>query len=243
MISLLDRCFSLRLSFVLAIFVISACGSTSTSNPNSIDPKTDKLIREGRCRVQPRPKFANPLQCSEKGDCGALPHVQDVRCLYGYCRVGCEEYWGDCNNDYRDGCETPIKRPYYCDGDPRIDPSYEAAADLFAEGPGIGPGRFDDHDFARGIEDQLPQLDKCYKDVLKKKPTLRALLIYKFTLNDDGRIAAQLVKSRPDPGTEELQSCVADIIKNLYFSPGPVGGPVTYTYRVGFIPGSDAPKK
>jgi TonB family protein len=222
-----------RIFFAFAMIAAEACGSPSASEMRNIYPKNIKP------RLLPRPVIANPLQCKVESDCGVLPHVADVRCLYGYCLVGCEQYWGNCNKDYRDGCETSIKRPCFCDGDPNINDNFEPSTGFFSDDLGVGPGRFNEHTFARGMDDQLPILDKCYKEALKKNPALGGRLVYKLTLGEDGRITAALLDGAS--GSYELQNCVAKLIKEVYFDPGPVGGSVTYTYRVIFVKASDYP--
>jgi hypothetical protein len=225
-----DR-FFLIFAVTTAVY-LGACGGPSSSEAKT-DSKTEKLIREGRCRVL-RTREANPLQCKVPRDCGVRPHVVDFWCLHGFCLPGCEEHWGNCNRDYLDGCETPIKHPVFCDGDERINPAYGTFASTFLDGVGTGPGRFDDMDFARAMDDQSDQLDKCYKEVLNHQPALESSLRYEFTLGENGKIIkTKLVKN--DPGSDPLQACVANIIERLHFDPGPVGGSVTYKYRINFI--------
>lgn len=59
--------------------------------------------------------------CSSDADCGIREHAKQVVCQHGaFCMAVCEDHWGDCNDDYRDGCEQSIEHRVYCKGDPRI---------------------------------------------------------------------------------------------------------------------------
>jgi len=48
-------------------------------------------------------------------DCQSLPHASGGSCLSGKCQgYNCEPGWGDCNPDWKDGCETRLDTPEHC---------------------------------------------------------------------------------------------------------------------------------
>jgi hypothetical protein len=45
---------------------------------------------------------------------GITPHSAPLTCQATVCEVSCDAGWDDCNNDYRDGCETPLNTLTSC---------------------------------------------------------------------------------------------------------------------------------
>lgn len=230
---------SLVLTLALASLVAFACGNAPPSRCSYSDFNR-MPCEKGQCRVFPKVKMANPIQCATASDCGIRPHTEDMMCISGgYCIAVCEDHWGNCNDDYRDGCETPIKHRLYCDGNPRINEVAEPMAGFFAEDEGVGPGRFDWRAFALGLGEHNPRLEKCYKKLLTTTTDLNGVIVYKFTLGESGRITSAKVV-RNNTGSRQLEACVADVATNMCFDQGPKGGPITYTYRVVFSSGAAA---
>jgi hypothetical protein len=161
-----------------------------------------------------------------------------MQCIMGgRCITVCEDHWGDCNETYRDGCGLPIKDCVYCDGDPRIDELAQPIVGLFSNDEGSGPGHFDSSVFARGLGEQHARLTACYKALLKKLPDLHGLLLYRFTLDESGRISRmELVPGSAE--SQELERCVTEVVANVRFDHGPNGGTVAYLYRIAFALGT-----
>jgi hypothetical protein len=159
----------------------------------------------------------------------------------GSCQTLCEKHWGDCNDDYRDGCETPIEHKVYCAGDPRIaeekvDHYNPPEVSLHREGEEVGPGHFDGSQFTYRLECYLHALESCYRRVLATHPKLEAITFYDFTLGSDGRlIAPKLVQTNVD--SSELRACVVTFAEAVRFEEGPRDGFVTFPYRVVFTRG------
>lgn len=178
----------------------------------------------------------DPPECAKNGDCGARPHAE-MTCFHDQsCMPLCQEHWGDCNHDYRDGCETPIKHPTYCDGDPRINASSPPSVTFFPEGEKEGPGQFYDASLDRSLGRSRPQLEECYQQVLASTPRLKAVMRYRLHLSEGGCVSGTLIKS--DVKSKELETCMARFLKSVRLQAVPEGGSVVYTYDVAFVAGS-----
>lgn len=74
-------------SFVCAIFALTACGDASDTDPNVV-------------------YLAPP--------CSTLPHADIERTDAGECLLHCDANWGDCDGDPDNGCETNLELPENC---------------------------------------------------------------------------------------------------------------------------------
>ena len=158
----------------------------------------------------------------------------------GYCHPDCEDHWGDCNNDYRDGCETQTKNRIYCDGDPRINQYFAPHVLVLSERTTSGPGRFDAAAFDRGLEAHRGSLQRCYERLLEKAPTVDGTLCYQFTL-ETGQIGqSKLIRNATNTNEttgKQLQACVLQFAAAVTYEDPPVGGPVAFDYCIEFIRG------
>jgi hypothetical protein len=75
---------------------------------NGIDDDCDTRVDEGV------DTSGDPRNCGVCGNaCPARPRAQPA-CAEGRCALDCEEGWGDCNGDVRDGCEEPLNTLSMC---------------------------------------------------------------------------------------------------------------------------------
>jgi hypothetical protein len=184
------------------------------------------------CRIlAPDEPTADPRQCVVDADCGARAHADKMLCDHaGYCRPVCADHWGDCNEDYRDGCELQIKHRMYCDGDPRIHEYFPPGVTLHDEGQRAGPGRFDSRSFILELERHIAELKQCYRRAIATAPKLEGDLLYDFTLHETGRITSKLVHSEIE--SKDVEACVAQLVAAASFDQRPDGGSVTFAVRV-----------
>ncbi|MEY4578165.1 MAG: hypothetical protein RL701_2868, partial [Pseudomonadota bacterium] len=98
------------------LWASSACvhGSSDTAHGEAT-AKAPQLAKGSHGRVLPsQEEFADPKECSSDADCGQPSRARTVLCHHaGFCALSCDEHWGDCNDNYRDGCESPIEHPLY----------------------------------------------------------------------------------------------------------------------------------
>lgn len=159
----------------------------------------------------------------------------------GYCHPYCEDYWGDCNDDYRDGCETRIKNRIYCDGDPRIGQYYPPHVVVLSERRTSGPGRYDAGAFDRELQAHHAELQHCYEALLEAVPTAEGELCYQFTIDEMGRVTRARVD--PDGANSEagaavqLDACVSRFLGGVTYDARPSGGPAGFGYCISFSRG------
>jgi len=145
----------------------------------------------------------------------------------------CEDHWGDCNDDYRDGCEQPIEHRVYCNGDSRIREYSPATIDLYQDGH-AGPGELDAASFDRQLERDKPALQSCYDRTLEQDTKLEATLRYRFHIDKDrDQLSASLIAS--EPRSDQLESCVNSWAASIRLEQSPKNGPVDFDYRVVFV--------
>jgi hypothetical protein len=112
-----------------------------------------------------------------------------VVCQHGdFCMAVCEDHWGDCNDDHRDGCEQPIEHRVYCKGDPRIREYNPATIDLYQDAHS-GPGVLDAAGFDRLLERSKSTLQSCYDRALQQDAKLEVTLRYRFSIDEGTRPA------------------------------------------------------
>jgi hypothetical protein len=225
---------AMRFSLVGAIAgwgLVDGCGGPSQSiepvqTPASVEP-----------RFFPSHEHqAGTAECRVDADCGERANTKNTLCYHGdFCLPLCKDHWGDCNQDYRDGCETPIKHATYCDGDPRIaqEGKSKPLAGVFVVGEGVGRGAFHFGDFSAGLAPYRQQLQSCYEQALEVAPNLEGTLNYELTLTESGRIAS-LRPTTSDVAVPRLEACIRDYAEAVHLSSRPAGGSVTFTCRFVF---------
>jgi hypothetical protein len=220
------------LAFVGA-WLACACGGTSP-------PHTQRFtVYEWKPRILHSEEHqAGASECTNNADCGTHPHTKETLCYhFSFCMNICEDHWGDCNEDYRDGCEQSIDHRIYCAGDPRIGAYSPPTVATWADGPAEGHGHYNSLRMSRVLDHWLPGLQHCYEQVLATDPKLEATLSYKLTVGTSGRVVdAAFVQS--DIESPALKVCMTRYLSALWFEPPPIGGPVTFPYRFLFIAGS-----
>lgn len=74
-------------------------GDCDDTRDNGCETKLDELAHCGSC----------------DNDCGALAHVTSSQCIDGQCgALTCEDGWGDCDGDPKNGCEQSLKTNDHC---------------------------------------------------------------------------------------------------------------------------------
>jgi hypothetical protein len=153
------------------------------------------------------------------------------------CRAICESYWGDCNGDKSDGCETPIKHRLYCDGDPRATERTSPSVVFEVTGASWGPGKFD----LRAIDDALErgraELMSCYAEALASAPATEGTMAYALTLSEGGCLQSKLLETSIH--NPQLEECVARLFGAARFSRAPVGGPMSSRWDLSFDAGGE----
>jgi hypothetical protein len=208
----------------------NACGPSpqpSAPAPTSVSEHVRPVEEQ---RVQ-------PPECAKDADCGQRPNTKAMVCHHaGFCVPACVEHWGDCNHDYRDGCETAIEHRFYCAGDPRIDKEQQSApiAGVFVTGEGVGPGKLDMAEFSVAIGPYRAALQECYARALAGAPELHGTWFYEFTVNQKGRVSdAKLVSAATRNAV--LEGCVREYAEAVRVESAPRGGAVTFPCRVVFV--------
>jgi hypothetical protein len=210
----------------LALHMV-ACGGAKPTNCLLPDA-ADQLDRPAWIRPAVPEAKVDPPQCSVNADCGERPHAE-MTCFHdASCMPVCEKHWGDCNRDYRDGCEEAIEHPVYCAGDPRIaeEASSKPLVEFSLREQSGGHGSFDAPTLRRGLARVEPQLLACYQGVLARAPELEGKLSYRLTLGERGCIAAKLFAG--DVRSQDLEACVLAALADVRLPAGPRGGTVTF---------------
>ncbi|MEY4578713.1 MAG: hypothetical protein RL701_3416 [Pseudomonadota bacterium] len=232
------RTFNVRTILVFALISSFDCAPAA----HGVTPSPHAAHGAGartRGRILPSTEhIAEPVQCKTDVDCGLRAHAKTTLCHHaGFCVTHCEEHWGDCNDDYRDGCERPIAHTRYCDDDPRIHQYFPASVDFDPLGMATGPGHLDSTVLVVELDRHRPELAACYERSLTAATHAEAELSYLITINESGGVATYH-QTRATIDSKQLNDCVSLFFNQLSFVPAPKGGSVTCHYRMLFMPGS-----
>jgi hypothetical protein len=81
-------------------------------------------------------------------------------------------------------------------------------------------GGLDKNTIRRYVRQKMNQIEYCYQKQLIVKPSLSGTVNTAFTIDDNGRVIAAKAGGL---GDTEVESCIADILRNIQF-PKPQGG-------------------
>jgi hypothetical protein len=110
-----------------------------------------------------------------------------MQCIAGgRCIPVCEHHWGDCDEEFRNGCEHAIADRHYCPGDPRIGAVSDPSVSFLVrhdEATSADPNR---HVLARSLAVQTADLQQCYQRSLAHQPGLAGESAYRMTFTEAG---------------------------------------------------------
>jgi hypothetical protein len=202
---------------------------------NCSDPQALARFRAAPPRIYQTPKSAG--ECTESSDCGTRPHATTMLCRPGdHCYPVCEDHWGDCNGDYRDGCEQAIADARYCPGDPRLNPAEPPGVVFKHEGDTKGPGRFNAEDVDRALIERNEALNKCYGAALQSDPRLHGSVVYDVTLGAAGKVV-RVEKVEADFDSRAADQCVGRTLDAIDFKCDLGADSVSFRYRLLFSDG------
>ncbi|MFI5308909.1 MAG: hypothetical protein ACHQ53_16240, partial [Polyangiales bacterium] len=111
-----DHCGACNTSCVGTVKPVCSGGSCSTLScpTNTADCDHDGMT----CEAQLQTDTANCGACANAcAFTAGSPHAAaGLTCSSGQCQASCDALFGDCNGDYRDGCETPLDTLTSCGG-------------------------------------------------------------------------------------------------------------------------------
>jgi hypothetical protein len=175
-------------------------------------------------------------ECRVPEDCGQPSNTYGMQCIFGgRCVPVCEAYWGDCNKDYRDGCEQAIDDSYYCPGDPRIGAVAGPAVVFFVRDPSPPSVEGQRQHLTRSLAAQIADLQACYRAALASNPTLAGSSGYRLLFSDAGSVlTAQQLELGPDD--HGLTRCTEHALRAARIAEQHVG-PRAFIVEVSFDPG------
>ena len=210
-----------------------ACGTTPQPEAIHSVPSGNKCGRNCRWFRGEPPAVR---QCRLPEDCGAPPNTQAMQCVAdGRCVPVCHPHWGNCNDDYRDGCEQAIVDRYYCAGDPRIGAHADPAVVLFVREPSPAGAEDQRQPLTRSLTEQLGALNACYRSALSRDPTLADASSYRLEFSDEGRVLA-VERTDSVPGGP-LNQCAQDALRAARISVRDGGDLRSVTVDITFDPG------
>lgn len=100
-------------------------------------------------------------------------------------------------------------------------------------GDGGGPTN-DDEDFDSAsvgplIRSRMPGIQACYENQLRRDPRLAGRVRVEFTIATSGAVS-DLHVAENTTNSSEVAACVTGVVRRFRWNPGPVGGPVTFSY-------------
>ena len=196
--------------------------ATPAAHPKTLNRHGIVVYKTKRVmRIHGPEKMIDPIECRTADDCGQRAHARKSWCEHdGSCHVTCEDYWGDCNKDYRDGCEVRIEHVFYCPNDPmlnHVDPpsiSYSTGA---VGGEAIVYQEGDERYGWQALEDRLEELIPCYDAVLDQNPKAEGFLDYAVTLDPKGRSTNVALTESSGKAVEGLRSCSEELLMGFDF--------------------------
>lgn len=87
------------------------------------------------------------------------------------------------------------------------------------------------------IRGELVAIQACYEDALTQDPTLAGRVLVRFTIERDGSVS-DLSVPEDSLNAPAVNACVMAHLRQLRFTPGPIGGSVTFAYPFVFAPQS-----
>ena len=102
--------------------------------------------------------------------------------------------------------------------------------------PDVDGGSLDPSAIAKVVKSRLTAVKECYERELKRNPQLAGKVVIRFTIEEDGRVAAVTVEEST-LGDPAVGSCIVSRFERFRF-PKPEGGAVTVSYPFIFTPAS-----
>lgn len=87
------------------------------------------------------------------------------------------------------------------------------------------------------IRQDLRNIQECYESLLRQNQVLAGKVVVAFDVEERGTISNARATENTT-GSTELASCVVERIRGFYFSVGPSGGSVSFSYPFVFAPQS-----
>ena len=243
-----DRQRAMRLAWLslASIVVLSlGCCCRSSQTPTSTTVRHEIVLQNTTTpgfRILPNTDTpVDPLECRVAEDCGHRDHATGAFCEHdGSCQIACEDHWGNCNNDYRDGCEAPILHPYFCPDDPElhhVDPASISFHMTQSNGDAIQYAS-ERYGWA-ALEARLEELVPCYDALLTERPDADVYVGYDVSVDDHGRVVEAELREAFGP-SDRIRPCVRKLLLGFDFKQPPKDFPHRFKIRFVFQPESRA---
>ena len=167
--------------YVLGLIFLWTCAGQDTRS----QPTTMRSCGPN-CRVLPDGIPRGQPECTESADCGERAHTQRMMCIAGgVCETACVEGWANCNEDYRDGCESPSSDGR-CEGDQEARSEPLASIHCQLESPIRDP--YDCKPFRFVEAAASDALGDCYQHVLHEQPGAEDVVDFAVTVAAHGHV-------------------------------------------------------
>jgi hypothetical protein len=222
-----------RLAFLALAFLLSSACIGAARAPTAQGAHSEC---QGDCRLYRGEPLTHP-ECRVPEDCGGPPHTQTMQCISGgRCQPVCEHYWGDCDRNFRNGCEQSIADRHYCPGDARIGARSDPSVAFFIREERTKDADTDRHVLARSLAAQTTELERCYRSALTVKPQLGGEAAYRLIFSERGR-AESVERLETGPDDQRLMQCAEHAVSAATIDPMAHGEVRIFVVEVVFAPG------
>jgi hypothetical protein len=160
-----------------------------------------------------------------------------MQCISGgRCVPVCEHHWGDCDEDFHNGCEQSIADRHYCPGDPRIGAVSDPSVSFFVREDETNMTDPNRQTLARSLVTQTADLQRCYQTVLARNPGLAGESAYRITFSEAGA-AHSLNRLAIAPDDPTLSQCAEQAVRATKIDRSDHPGAPRFIVEIAFAPG------